>query len=200
MERDGIRPAAPGNITRLLDAWSRGDSDARDQLMPVVYGELRRRAAAYLRREPAGRTLRPTDLVHETYLRLCEQNSGWKNREQFFGVAARLMRRILVDRARARRAVKRGGGLRVTLTDDMAATRKTDADVIEVDQALEDLSALDERQGRLVELRFFAGLTSEEAAQALGISLATANREWAHAKAWLFRRLKPEASAPPSRS
>jgi RNA polymerase sigma factor (TIGR02999 family) len=195
MEREGQNRAEPGDITRLLDAWSRGDAEARDRLMPVVYGELRRRAAAYLRREEGGGTLRPTDLVHETYLRLCAQNAGWKNREQFFGVAARLMRRIIVDRARARRAVKRGHGLRVTLSEGMLAERPAEVDVIDVDRALEDLAALDERQGRLVELRFFGGLTSEEAAQALGVSLATANREWAHAKAWLFRRLNPSPSA-----
>jgi RNA polymerase sigma factor (TIGR02999 family) len=187
--------AAAGDITRLLDAWSRGDSEARDRLMPVVYAELRRRAAAYLRREPRAPTLRPTDLVHETYLRLCEQNAGWKNRDHFFGVAASLMRRILVDRARARKAAKRGRGLRVTLPGDLPAASRNDVDVIAVDQALEELTALDERQGRLVELRFFGGLTSEEAARALDISLATANREWAHAKAWLFHRLKTEGPA-----
>ena len=186
-----------GDITRLLDAWSRGDADARDQLMPIVYRQLRQRAAAYLRREPPGRTLRPTDLVHETYLRLCAHNAGWKNREQFFGVAARLMRRILVDRARSRRAAKRGSGLRVTLAEDMAAGPAAHADLIEVNRALDELATLDEREARLVELRFFAGLTSEEAAQALGISLATANREWAHAKAWLSLRLK--RSGPRSR-
>jgi len=165
--------------------------------MPIVYGELRRRAAAYLRREAGGRTLRPTELVHETYLRLCAQNTGWKNREQFFGVAATLMRRIIVDRARARKAVKRGRGLRVTLAPDVAAAAAADVDVVAVDRALDDLTALDARQGRLVELRFFGGLTSEEAARALGISLATANREWAHAKAWFFRRLKAEPAASP---
>jgi RNA polymerase sigma factor (TIGR02999 family) len=161
--------------------------------MPVVYDELRRRAAAYLRHERRGHTLRPTDLVHEAYLRLCDQNAGFNNREQFFGVASSLMRRILVDHARARGAAKRGGGLRVTLAEDIAAAADS-PDLLELDVALDELAALDERQVRLVELRFFGGLTADGAAQALGISLATANREWAHAKAWLFRRLKSDGS------
>jgi RNA polymerase sigma factor (TIGR02999 family) len=110
-------------VTRLLQAWNQGDAAARDELMPVVYGELRRRAAAYLRREKPGHTLRPTDLVHEAYLRLCAQNAGFKNREQFFGVASSLMRRILVDHARARAPAKRGGGLRVTLAEDRPRRR-----------------------------------------------------------------------------
>jgi RNA polymerase sigma factor (TIGR02999 family) len=183
------RTPGPGTVTRLLQAWSQGDPQARDELMPVVYDELRRRAAAYLRRERRGHTLRPTDLVHEAYLRLCDQNAGFKNREQFFGVASSLMRRILVDHARARGAAKRGGGLRVTLAEGIA-TSADSPDLLELDVALDELAALDERQVRLVELRFFGGLTADAAAQALGISLATANREWAHAKAWLFRRLK----------
>lgn len=195
-EADAIPP--PGEITRLLDAWNRGDAEARDRLMPVVYADLKRRAAAYLRREPRNPTLRPTDLVHETYLRLCEQNAGWKNRDHFFGVAAKLMRRILVDRARARKAAKRGHGLRVTLPGDLPAASSQNVDLIAVDQALAELQTLDERQGRLVELRFFGGLSAEEAAGALGISLATANREWAHAKAWLFRRLKEDSPATPA--
>ena len=184
----------PGAVTRLLEAWSHGDSGARDQLMPLVYDELRRRAAAYLGRERRGHTLRPTDLVHEAYLRLAAQNAGFQNRAQFFGVAASLMRRILVDHARARGAARRGGGLRVTLADDVAVQPPTQPDVLELNGALDELATLDQRQVRLVELRFFGGLTAEEAAHALGVSLATANREWAHAKAWLFRRLKPEAS------
>ena len=180
----------PGGLTGLLRAWNAGDPSAKDQLVALVYAELRRRAAAYLRRERRDHTLRPTDLVHEAYLRLSAQHSGFKNRDQFFGVAASLMRRILVDHARARAAAKRRGDLRVTLTGDVAKAGAPEADVIEVDRALTELTALDERQGRLVELRFFSGLTAKEAAQALGISLATANREWAFAKAWLFRRLK----------
>ncbi len=162
--------------------------------MPMVYAELRRRAAAYLKHERPGHTLRPTDLLHEAYLRLCAQNAGFKNREQFFGVASRLMRRVLVDHARARASAKRGRALRVTFSEDVAAPPQW-ADLLELDAALADLSALDEREAQVVELRFFGGLTLQEAAQVLGISLATAKNDWAHAKAWLFARLKPGPSA-----
>jgi RNA polymerase sigma factor (TIGR02999 family) len=179
-----------GEVTRLLQAWSEGDAAARDRLIPVVYDELRRRAAAHLRRERREHTFKPTDLVHETYLRLCQQSAGWQNREQFFGVASRLMRRILVDHARARGAAKRGRALRVTLVEGLLDAAPTEPDLLDLDAALVELEALDERQGSLVELRFFGGLTLEEAATSLGISRATANREWAMAKAWLFRRLK----------
>lgn len=179
-----------GELTHLLQSWSRGDIEARDRLLPMVYQELRRRAAGYLRRENRDHTLRPTDLVHETYLRLCEQNAGWKNRGQFFGVAAQLMRRILVDHARARSAAKRRRGLRVTLSDDLAASAAPDVDILALDTALGELAARDPRQAELVELRFFGGLTQPEVATTMGFSLATANREWAMAKAWLFRRLK----------
>jgi RNA polymerase sigma factor (TIGR02999 family) len=185
----------PGVVTRLLQAWSNGDRGARDELMPVVYDQLRRRAAAYLRRERREHTLRPTDLVHEAYLRLCSQNAGFKNREQFFGVASNLMRRILVDHARARAAAKRGRGLRVTLVDGLVARAPADPDLLELDAALDELAAFDERQMKLVELRFFGGLTLEEAARCVGVSSATASRDWAMAKAWLHRRLKA-ASAP----
>jgi RNA polymerase sigma factor (TIGR02999 family) len=182
----------------MLEAWSRGDAHARDELMPVVYQELRRRAAGYLRRERPGHTLRPTALVHEAYLRLCEQNSGFKNREQFFGVASRLMRRILIDHARAKGAAKRGGALRVTLAEDMAQ-QPPSADLLDLDAALDELAALDEREGRLVELRFFGGLTLEEAARVLGVSPATAKTDWAHAKAWLYARLEAGPPAVPPR-
>jgi RNA polymerase sigma factor (TIGR02999 family) len=194
---DGRAKTPQGDVTRLLEAWGRGDEKARDELIPVVYAELRRRAAAYLRREKPGHTLRPTDLVHEAYLRLCAQDSGFKNRGQFFGMASRLMRRILIDHARARGAAKRGRGLRVPLADDIAAGADP-PDLLDLDRALDELASLDDRQGQLVELRFFGGLTLEEAAQVLGVSLATAKVEWAHAKAWLFARLEPGAP-PPSR-
>ena len=180
---------APGEVTSLLQAWGEGDATARDRLMPLVYQELRRRAAGQLRRERRGHTLRPTDLVHETYLRLCAQNAGWQNREQLFAVASRLMRRILVDHARMRASAKRGGGLRITLVEDHAAAA-VEPDLLDIDAALLELAALDERQASLVELRFFGGLNIDEAARALGISVATANRDWAMAKSWLFRRLK----------
>jgi len=181
---------AAGEVTRLLQAWGEGDATARDRLIPVVYAELRRRAAAYLRRERSGHTLRPTDLVHETYLRLCEQESGWQNRDQFFGVASRLMRRILVDHARARGAAKRGAGLHVTLAESQAPAAANEPDVLDLDAALDELTAIDEAQARLVELRYFGGLTLEETASLLGMSRATASREWRTAKAWLYRRLR----------
>lgn len=202
MAGKGVDELTPGAVTRLLAAWNQGDEQARDSLMPLVYGELRRRAASYLRRERPGHTLRPTDLVHEAYLRLCAQHKGWQNREQFFAVAAQLMRRILVDHARAQKAAKRGRGLRVTLDEGMVGSLGArQPDLITLDTALEELAQRDERLCRLVELRFFAGLTLQETAGALGISLATANRDWALAKAWLFRRLgsasgKGEAEAP----
>ena len=181
---------APGEVTRLLQAWNDGDAAAGERLIPLIYAELRRRAAGHLRRERPGHTLRPTDLVHETYLRLRAQNAAWQNREQLFAVASRLMRRILVDHARMRAAAKRGGGVRVTLSEDRAGPAAVEPDVLDVDAALEELAALDERQARLVELRFFGGLDILEAARTLGVSVATANRDWAMAKAWLFRRLK----------
>jgi RNA polymerase sigma factor (TIGR02999 family) len=174
----------------MLEAWGQGDLSARDALIRVVYAELRRRAGAYLRRERPDHTLRPTALVHEAYLRLCAQDTGFKNREQFFGVASRVMRRILVDHARARAAAKRGGPLRVTLGED-PAVQPPPADLLDLDAALEELTSLDEREGRLVELRFFGGLTLEEAARVLDVSLATAKSDWAHAKAWLLARLEP---------
>jgi len=185
----------PGEVTTLLQAWSEGNATARDRLMPYVYAELRRRAAGQLRRERRGHTLRPTDLVHETYMRLCEQNPAWQNREQFFAVASKLMRRILVDHARQRGAAKRGGGLRVTLDEGAAAANPVTPDLLDLDAALDELSRLDERQASLVELRFFGGLEIAEAARALGVSLATANRDWAMAKAWLYRRLKRAVTA-----
>jgi len=180
----------PGQVTRLLKAWHEGDRAARDQLMPVIYAELRRRAAAHLRHERPGHTLHPTDLVHEAYLRLCAQNLAWQNREQFFAVASQLMRRILVDRARARTAAKRGGGLRVELSTGEGSSAPADPRLLDLDRALTELAALDEAQARLVELRFFGGLSVEEAAQVLGVSRTTANRDWQTAKSWLHRRLK----------
>jgi RNA polymerase sigma factor (TIGR02999 family) len=184
-------PSIPaGEVTRLLKAWGEGDEAARDRLIPIVYRELRKRAAGYLRHERPGHTLLPTDLVHEAYLRLCEQNAAWQNRDQFFAVASRLMRRILVDHARARVALKRGSGLRITLEAGLAASTPAPPDLLDLDAALEELAALDDLQARLVELRFFGGLSVPAAARALGISPATAGREWATAKSWLYRRLK----------
>lgn len=182
---------ASGEVTRLLHAWGQGDDAARDALLPIVYEELRRRAASHLRHERPGHTLRPTDLVHETYLRLCRQDAAWQNREQFFGVASRLMRRILVDHARARAAGKRGGGLRVTLVEGAAPAGPGEPDLLDLDAALDELAALDERQAHLVELRYFGGLSIDETARALQLSPATVSREWTAARTWLYRRLNP---------
>jgi RNA polymerase sigma factor (TIGR02999 family) len=179
----------PGEVTRLLKAWGEGDASARDRLIPLIYAELRRQAASQLRRERPGHTLRPTDLVHETYLRLRAQNAAWENRHQLFVVASQLMRRILVDHARRRVAAKRGRGLRVTLAEGVAEAAARDPDLLDLDAALTDLAALDARQARLVELRFFGGMSLEDAAAALDISPSTASRDWATAKAWLHRRL-----------
>ena len=188
---------APGEITILLRAWSEGDDAARDRLMPVVYEELRRRAARFLRRERPDHTLRSGELVHETYLRLLRQNAAWQNRDQFFGVASSMMRRILVDHARSRAAKKRGGSLRVTLDERHAVATPAGPDLLDLDAALSELAAFDARQARLVELRYFTGLPIEDAARVMGISVATANREWAIAKAWLYKRLRPKGGRPP---
>ena len=177
-------------VTELLQSWSRGDAAARDQLFPIVYSELRKRAARRLRRESDAHTLQPTALVHEAYLRLSEQNAGWKNRAQFFAVASQIMRRILVDHARARAAAKRPSRrMQVTLAPEVAVSGPRELDLIALDQALEELAAVDPRQAQMVELRFFGGLTHEEIASLLDVSLATVNREWRSAKAWLYRRM-----------
>lgn len=181
-------------ITELLAAWAAGDPRAADRLLPAVYDELRRQAARAMRRESDVSTLQPTALVHEAYLRLVDQRAPWHNRAQFFGVAAQAMRRVLVDHARARHAAKRGGGApRITLGDAAAEqpgpTDDSAADVLALHDALTRLAAMDPDQARLVELRYFAGLTIEETAAALGSSPATVKREWAVARAWLHREL-----------
>lgn len=175
-------------ITRLLIAWSDGERDALERLVPLVYDDLRRLAAGYMGRETPGHALQPTALVHEAYVRLIDQNRvQWRNRAHFFGVAANMMRRILVDDARKRRAEKRGGGVeRITLVgDDVAAPEQHDIDVLALHESLERLAAFDPQQGRIVELRYFGGLTIEEAAEVIGISPASIVREWTIAKAWL---------------
>ena len=178
------------DVTGLLQAWGRGEVEARDRLVGVVYQELRRRAAAYLRRERAGHTLQPTALVHEAYLRLVKQdNAAWQNRGQFFGIAAEMMRRILVDRARARKMAKRSGQwARVTL-GEVEAQEQTTVDVLDLDRALSELAAFDARKSQVAELRFFGGLSLEETGNVLGISVATVEREWQAARAWLYAHL-----------
>ena len=183
--------AAPGPVTQLLVAWTSGNRAALEELIPAVYPELRRIAGRYLRRERVGHTLQPTALVHEAYVKLVDQDRAqWQNRAQFFGVAAQLMRRILVDHAREHGAAKRGGGARpVTLVDAMAASPDRGIDVLALDEALQRLTALYPEQGRLVELRYFGGLTIEETGEVLGLSPATVKRQWAVARAWLLANL-----------
>lgn len=183
-------------ITQLLIAWGDGRLEALEDLMPIVYADLRRLAAGYMRREAAGHALQPTALVHEAYVRLVDQKRvKWRNRAHFFGVAAGLMRRILVDAARRRRAEKRGGGWeRVTLAGDEAAPGShREVDVLALHEALERLAEFDPQQERIVELRYFGGLTIEETAEVLGISTATVAREWRIAKAWLRANLSRSA-------
>ena len=181
------------DVTGLLLRWSQGDTEALDRLMPAVYAECRSIAARQLRRERPGHTLEPTALVHEWYLRLVDQRRAtWESRTQFFGIAAQLMRRILVDHARARHAKKRGGAA-MLLSLDAASEEPDDsrvADVLAIDEALDRLAGRDADQVRIIELRFFAGLTVEETAQVLGRSPRTIKREWRLAKAWLFRELR----------
>jgi RNA polymerase sigma factor (TIGR02999 family) len=183
---------SPPDVTALLLSWSGGERSAADRLIPAVYDELRRQAARAMRREGHEHTLQTTALVHEAYLRLVDQQRvQWRNRAHFFGIAAEVMRRVLVDHARARQAAKRGGGAqRITLGDALGVSRESeDADVLALHEALERLALLDPGQARLVELRYFAGLTIEESAEALEVSPATVKREWAVARAWLRREL-----------
>jgi len=182
-----------GSVTELLRAWGKGDAEAGERLFPLIYDDLRRRAARYLRREPACHTLQPTALVHEAYLRLLGQEPNWQNRSHFFAVASTLMRRVLVDHARRRQSAKRGG-VRVVLDEAMDAAATRGLDVLELDEALTELSALDVRQARIVELRFFGGFTEDETGDVLGISPATVRREWSAARAWLFRRIGRQGS------
>ena len=182
---------SPLNVTQLLVNWSNGDQAALDQLLPLVNDELRRLARNYLRRENPGHTLQPTALVNEAYLRLIDQqNVQWQNRAHFFGIAAQLMRRILVDHARRHAYAKRGGGaIQVSFDEGMAVTEAKAAELLAVHEALEQLTKLDERKGRIVVLRFFGGLSLEEVAEVLSISSPTVQREWRAAKAWLHRIL-----------
>ena len=178
-------------ITQLLKKWSKGDEKALDQLMPLVYDELHRLAEGYLRRERREHTLQPTALVNELFLKFFDQNSmSWQNRAQFFGVAAQIMRRILVDHARAHYSEKRGGArLAVSLKDVAAFGAQPDADLLALHDVLNQLEEIDPVQGRIVELRFFGGLTIRETAEVMRISHATIEREWRTAKAFLKRGL-----------
>ena len=181
----------PSTETQLLLAWTAGDRRALDQMLPLVYDELHRLASGYLARERPDHTLQPTALVHEAFLRLINQREvDWRNRAQFLGVAAGLMRRILVNHARDRAAEKRGGEReRVSLSLVEVPSGGPDVDLIALEDALERLAKLDERKAKVVELRFFGGLSSEEVAEVLGVSRATVEREWSFARAWLFDAL-----------
>lgn len=186
-------------ITRLLADWSNGDRQALEKLTPLIYDELRRLAARYLRMERPGHTLQSTALVHEAYLKLAGQTRvQWQNRAHFFGIAAQMIRRILVDYARAKHAEKRGAEAeRLTLDEAIIMPGSRDLDLVALDDALDSLAMIDPRQSRLVELRFFTGLTIEETAEVMQMSVATAKRDWVVAKAWLAReilRQPPHAS------
>ncbi len=178
-------------VTRLLVDGTRGDQEALDELLPVVYDELRRLARAHLSRERPDHTLQATALVHEAYLRLIDQRRvDWRNRAQFFGLASEMMRRILVNHAIARRTAKRGGEYqRVALDDAVDFYDEQDVDLVALDDALKELAEMDPDQARVVELRFFGGLTVEETAEILDVSPSTIKREWATAKAWLHREI-----------
>lgn len=178
-------------ITRWLAASQRGDADALDKLLPLVYEELHRQAMRFLSREHAGHTLQPTALVNEVYLRFVNQSEAtWQNRAQFFAIAAQMMRRILVSHARARHAAKRGGAEhRIVLEEGMAIAPQRDVNLLALDEALTKFGAMDPVKSRMVELRFFSGLSVAEVAEVMGVSPRTIDRQWQTAKAWLFREI-----------
>lgn len=185
-------------VTRLLQRWQDGERSALDQITPLIYRELRRIAASHLRRERSDHTLRPTELLHEAFLHLIkQQDQSWKNRAHFFGVAAHLMRHILVDHARAKNSEKRGGGVqKVALDEALSEAGSRPAQLIALDDALQELEKLDPRKGRIIELRFFGGLSIEETAVAAGISTATVSREQRMAEAWLQRQMVLQSDSP----
>ena len=182
------------DVTALLAAWSNGDQAVGSPLMDTVYSELRRLARGFLRRERPGHSLQPTALVHEAYLKLVDQRRvRWQNRAHFFAIAAHVMRRLLVDHARAHGAAKRGAGARVPLLDVDASAEAPDIEILALDAALDRLEAIDRRRSQLVELRFFGGLTVDETAVVLGVAPITVKRDWALARAWLYRELRGQA-------
>jgi RNA polymerase sigma factor (TIGR02999 family) len=182
---------SPPNVTELLRNWSDGDKQAQEKLFQVVYNELHRQAARYLRNEQPGLSLQTTDLIHETYLRLIDQQHvDWQNRLHFFGISAQVMRRILVDHARSRQAAKRGGSaIRLPLEEAMVVLPEQDLDFVALDEALNRLAQMDPQQSQIVELRFFSGLSVEETAEVMSVSERTVKRDWNVAKAWLRREL-----------
>src|ERR1022692_4645439 len=187
-----------GQVTQLLKAMAKGDSEAADKLLPLVYGELHRLASSYMRNERPDHTLQPTALINEAYLRLAREDTDWNSREHFIGVAANVMRRVLVDYARAHRAEQRGGGLkRVEMQDDFAISAEKLDEVAVLDEALCSLESLNPRQGRVVELRYFGGLSVEQIAALLGVSPRSVKRDWSLARIRLFRELKAGAAPSP---
>jgi RNA polymerase sigma factor (TIGR02999 family) len=186
-----MRTMASAQVTELLHAWGAGDETALHQLVPLVESELRRLAGAYMARERPGHTLQPTALVNEAFLRLVDaQGVRWHGRAHFFGIAARLMRRVLVDHARARGFQKRGGGAQaVPLETTILVSRAPDIDLLDLDHALDALAEVDERKARVVEMRFFGGMTVEETAGAMAVSIDTVKRDWRLAKLWLLKAL-----------
>ena len=182
---------SPNEVTRLLLAWSNGDRAALDELIPLVYDELRRLAHHYMRQEREGHTLQTTALVNEAYVRLIDQNSvHWQDRAHFFAIAAQMMRRILVDYARSRRYAKRGGDARqVSFNESAIVSPQKGAEMVAIDEALTDLATRDMRKSKIVELRFFGGLNIQETAEVMGISPTTVQREWRSAKAWLYQAI-----------
>jgi RNA polymerase sigma factor (TIGR02999 family) len=186
---------ASTEVTQLLLDWGKGDQSALDRLMPLVYGELRKLARRHLNKERPGQTLQTTDLIHETYLKLVNQRRvKWQNRAHFFGVSAQLMRRILVDRARRKHRIKHGGGATVlTLDESLIVSKKAPFDLVAFDEALTRLAEIDQRKAQVIELRFFGGLSVEEAAEFLKVSDITIMRESKMAKAWLHRALCDES-------
>jgi RNA polymerase sigma factor (TIGR02999 family) len=188
---------SPPNVTELLRNWSDGDKQAQEKLFQVVYNELHRQAARYLRNEQRGLSLQTTDLIHEAYLRLIsQQHVEWESRLHFFAIAAKIMRRILVDHVRGRQAAKRGGSdIRLPLEDAMVVHPGQDLDLVALDEALTRLAAIDPQQSQIVELRFFSGLSVEETAKVLDVSERTVKRDWNVAKAWLRRELSRRGQA-----
>ncbi|UCF36718.1 MAG: sigma-70 family RNA polymerase sigma factor [Acidobacteriota bacterium] len=181
-------------VTRLLKAWNLGEDDAFHQLVPLVYQELRRLAHRHMRKEGQGHILQTTALINEAYIRLQDLNQiNWQNRSQFFAISAQVMRRVLVDFARSRKARKRGGGLdRITLNEEVLGTDGKNLDLLALDEVLERLSGFDARKARVVELRFYGGFSVSETAEALGISPETVMRDWKFARAWLFKEMFPQ--------
>ncbi len=182
-------------VTRLLHDWRQGDSQSLEQMMPLVYAELRRIADRYLQKENPGHTLQPTALVHEAFINLVDADVNWSDRVHFYAVSARIMRRLLVDHAREKRREKRGGGgVRESLEDVLAIAPEPPIEIIELDEALEKLATFDERTSQVVELSYFGGFTYEEIADVVGISAATVDRELRLGKAWLYGELQPSGS------